>query len=85
MLTDLIRCWPIAELLIVVISGSVIGQHLINNQDCYDKYNLDSFRVISKRRNNFYLNILEAIYILCLKPVFYSSSMNLDGLVNYYC
>ena len=51
--------------LVVIHNSSAIGQHLINNPDWSENYNFDNFRTIS----NFYLKTLEAIYILCLKPV----------------
>ena len=54
---------------VVIHSSSAIGQHLIDNPDCFDNYNLDNFKVISNGRNDFHLKTLEAIYILCLKPV----------------
>ena len=54
---------------VVIQSSSAIGQHLVNNPNCFQNYNLDNFKVISKGRNDFHLKTLEAIYILCLKPV----------------
>ena len=54
---------------VVIQSSSAIGKHLVNNPNCFQNYNLDNFKVISKGRNDFHLKTLEAIYILCLKPV----------------
>ena len=54
---------------VVIHSSSAIGQHLNNNPDCFDNYNFDNFKVTSKGRNYFCLKTLEAIHILCLKPV----------------
>ena len=53
----------------IIHSSSAIGQHLINNSDCLNNYNLDNFKVISKGRNNVHRKTSEAIYILCLKSV----------------
>ena len=80
----------------VIHSISAVGQHLINNSDWFDNYNLDNFIVILNGRNYFHLNTLEASYILHRKPLLcrqkkfvYStilfSSFNLNRLVNYYC
>ena len=33
--------------LVDIHSSSAIGQHLIDNPDCFDNYNLDTFKVIS--------------------------------------
>ena len=46
---------------VVIHSDSAIGKHIINNPDCFDNYNLDNFKVISKGRNYFHLKSLEAI------------------------
>ena len=49
-------------------SSSAIGQHLINNSKCFEKYNVDNFKIISIARKEFHLKTLEAIFLLSLKP-----------------
>ena len=43
---------------VVIHSDSAIGKHIINNPNCFDNYNLDNFKVISKGRSDFHLKIL---------------------------
>ena len=39
---------PVGREQLVVHTSSAIDQHLINNQDCFYNYNLESFKVNSK-------------------------------------
>ena len=38
-------------------SSSAIGQHLINNSKCFESYNFDNFKIISRARNEFHLKL----------------------------
>ena len=48
-----------------IFSNSVIGEHLVDNPNCFEKCDLNKFKTISKARSEFQLKALEAIYILC--------------------
>ena len=49
-------------------SNSAIGEHLIENQNCFENYDMNRFKIVSKARNDFHLKTLEAVYILSKKP-----------------
>lgn len=40
----------------------VHGQHLLNNPDCTDKYEDDSFTILHRAQSAHYLKILETVY-----------------------
>ena len=44
-------------------SNSVIGEHLIENQNCFVNHNVNRFKIVSKARNDYHLKTLEAVYI----------------------
>ena len=48
--------------------GSVIAKHLINNRECASTYSADLFTIFSWSPSDFYLKVLETIYILTHKP-----------------
>ena len=43
-----------------------ISEHLVNNPNCFENYDLNKLKIISKGRNEFHLKTLEAIYIFFL-------------------
>ena len=45
-------------------SNSGIGEHLIENQNYFEIYDVNRFKIVSKARNYFHLETLEAVYIL---------------------
>ena len=47
---------------------SAIGMHLLENPACAATYDDTDFKILSKPRNLFQLNVLEALYINSLKP-----------------
>ena len=47
-----------------IYSNSVIGEHLVDNPDCFKNYDLNKFKVILKIKTEFHLKTSEAIYIL---------------------
>ena len=47
---------------------TAIGQHLGENSKCLDKYHDDRFKVLTKGRSKYQLDILEALFIQTLKP-----------------
>ena len=48
---------------------SAIGQHLIDNPSCAEKYADDRFSILAHGRNVYHLSVLEAVFILSLRPV----------------
>ena len=48
---------------------SAISEHLINNANCGDKYNISLFNIMKKYANKFDLFEIEAILIHLYKPV----------------
>ena len=51
-----------------VRSSSAIHQHLVENRECLTDFSYDRFTILATARNNFHLNVLEALYIKSLKP-----------------
>ena len=47
--------------------NSSIGNHLLN-QKCASHYNDNQFFILSKARSDFYLSVLESIFITLCKP-----------------
>ena len=48
---------------------SAIGQHLRDNPVCRENYNDNRFTILTKARNQFHLDVLEALYIQTLRPI----------------
>ena len=48
---------------------SSIGLHLLENPLCAKEYSNDSFKILSKARHGFHLDVLEAIFINNHKPI----------------
>ena len=48
--------------------SSAIGQHLVENPECGRSFKDDQFTILSRARSEFHLSVLEAVYILSLKP-----------------
>ena len=48
---------------------SAIGQHLLENKTCAERYNDSQFTILSQARSNFHLSVLEAAYIKSKLPV----------------
>ena len=49
--------------------SSAIGQHLIENAECAEKYHDGKFSILARGRNFYHLSVLEAIFIRLRKPV----------------
>ena len=47
---------------------TAVGQHLGKNAVCRDKYDDGRFGILTKGRNQFHLDVLEALFIQTLKP-----------------
>ena len=47
---------------------SAIGIHLLENPSCAQMYTDADFTILARSRNNYHLNILEAIFINSMKP-----------------
>ena len=50
-------------------SQSAIGQHLIENRVCAKKFSVANFSILGHGRNDYHLQVFEAIYITSLSPV----------------
>ena len=49
--------------------ASAIGQHLIENANCAEHYNVDAFKILSRGRSTTYLRILETTFIYSTDPM----------------
>ena len=49
--------------------ASAIGQHLIENANCAEHYNVDAFKILSRGRSTTHLRILEATFIYSTDPM----------------
>ena len=50
------------------IAKSAIGTHLLTDKTCAALYNDRQFSILSKARSEFYLSVLESIYIIVHQP-----------------
>ena len=48
--------------------SSAIAENLLNNSDCARNYSDSNFSIISKTRNDYYLRVLESLFIKTFKP-----------------
>ena len=48
--------------------SSTIAEHLLNNSDCAKNYSDSNFSTISKARNDYYLSVLQPLFIKTFKP-----------------
>ena len=48
---------------------SAIGQHLIENANCAEQYNVDAFKILSRQKSITHLRKLEATFIYSMDPM----------------
>ena len=52
-----------------VYCDSVIGQHLLENEECAEHFNDVQFSILATARSSFHLSVAEATYINSLQPI----------------
>ena len=68
-----------------LISGSTIGQRLLDNKTWTKKFDINLFSVLAKKQISFYLATLEATFIESLDPSLCCQKNFVDGLQLLAC
>ena len=65
--------------------ASAIGQHLIENANCAEHYNVDAFKILSRGRRVTHLRIREATFIYSTDPMLCRQKEFVHSLIGRGC